>query len=143
MIKLLLILIVSGITFSEACSCIQRTKQQQYCDSQFAGIIDVLTDGSDCQYKTCYGISVVQQIRGTATSYPFLILQTGTSSASCGVSLVSGHTYFMAGSVIDDFILGLYICQLYEDWTGLSKSDIDTKINKYKSINCGVDTPVE
>lgn len=133
MIKLLLILIVSGISASDACSCTPVEKNATYCNSQFVGTINVYQAGQRCGAgNTCYVIKVVNLIRGS----PAIILRTADNPADCGVTLVKGNTYFVAIDRVAAFYVGLYMCQLYEDWTGLSASEIETKTNEYLKIQC-------
>lgn len=136
MIKLILVLIVTFISVSDACSCIQRTNQQKYCDSQFAGLIYVLDSGVVTPVVTgtlrMYGIIVIQQIRGTPIINPTQ-LQTSLSTASCGATLIAGHIYFVAGSSSP---LSLNFCQLYEDVTFLTPCVIAQKLQGYQRTSC-------
>lgn len=127
MIKLLVILIVSSISLSDACSCGQIDKNVAYCSSTFVGIIQVLIAGQRCgSGNACYVIKVVNQIRGDKVSA--ILLRTADNFDSCGVTLVEGNTYFVATDPVAAFYIGLYLCQFYENWTGLSASEIDTNI---------------
>lgn len=132
MIKLFLVLIVTYISASDACSCIQRTNQQKYCDSQFAGLIYVFDSGVVTGTLRMYGISVIQQIRGTTIINPTQ-LQTSFSSASCGATLTAGRIYFVAGSSSP---LSLNLCQLYEDVTLLTPDAVVQKLRGYQRTRC-------
>lgn len=134
MMKLLLILTVSCISLSDACSCFPSTIPERFCASQFAGIITVLTSDFGCGINRCYGISVVQQIRGTPITPD--LLQTAINSAVCGVWLIPGHKYFVAARTVDSNTLELSLCQLSEDWTLLSPLEIETRINEFSGIEC-------
>lgn len=136
MIKTLLLLVtVSCISLSDACSCIPLVKKDAYCNSAFAGTIKVLSSGISCESsEKCYSISVVQQFRGTPiTSH---VLQTHNSSAACGVTLIQGYTYFVAATPIDSNTLRLGSCQLNENWTEFSGAQLANEIQEYRSIQC-------
>lgn len=142
MMKLIVVIIVTCISLSDACSCLPRTNKEKYCSSDFAGVIIVQTSALNCGSNICFGISVLDQVRGTAIS-PYLLL-TATNSAACGVSLILGRKYFVGTSVVNSAVLGLYSCQLYEDWTGLSPSVVTQKTQDYRRTRCfSVATPNE
>lgn len=143
MIKFVAVLfVVTCISLSDACTCIQRTNVQKYCDSDFAGIIIVQTSAFNCGSNKCYGISVLNQVRGPAIN-PF-ILQTTTSSAACGVSLTLGYKYFVGSSVTNSAVIRLNLCQLYENWTGLLPAIVEQKTLNYCNIRClAVAIPIE
>lgn len=79
-------------------------------------------------------ITPPKQIRGNAMT-PILV-KTYDSSAGCGVTLEVGKKYFVAASKNAMFTIFLDLCDLYEDWTGLSQSEIDSKSNAYSQITC-------
>lgn len=142
MIKLILVLIVSCISLSDACRFIRRTNEQIYCDSGFAGTITVATNGFPCgpyNYNLCYGINNVQQINGASIT-PYII-QTAPDTAGCGVTLITGNTYFIASNVVNAYVVGLYTYELFEDWTGLSPLDVATATQAYQSTICPALTP--
>lgn len=145
MIKLILVFIIACISLSNACSCIPIVKNKAYCSSAFAGTIKVLNSGSSCgTLKRCYSITVVQQFRGAAITPT--ILETASQSAACGVTLVQGHTYFVATNPINSSKLGLNLCQLKEDWTSLSICEFFLKTLDYIRISCasiGVSTDIK
>lgn len=123
MIKLIFIFVICCLSLSDACSCWlpEGWQSKAYCESEFSGTIKVLTTAFNCgQMQHCYVITVVSQFRGAAIT-PF-ILQTASQSAACGVTLTQGNTYFVATNSINANIIGLNLCQLYENWTGLSKA---------------------
>lgn len=134
MIKLILVLVISYISLSNACSCFLPVgwQKQAYCNSEFAGTIKVLSSEYNCDtYKLCYDIQVVQQYKGiTATP---TVLETATDSAACGVYLIPGNTYFVVTNPIDENKIGVYLCSLFEDWTQLSCCE---RIEKAKTYRC-------
>lgn len=135
MIKSILVLVLFCITFSNACSCVPIVKGQAYCKSAFSGTIKVLNSGTNCgTMKRCYSITVVQQFRGTQITPT--VLETNSQSAACGVTLAQGHTYFVATNPINSNRLGLNLCQLREDWTGLSICERLLKTLEYWRISC-------
>ncbi len=133
MLKLILVVIVSYIGLSDACRCLQMSNAEKYCDSEFAGVITIATGVYDCGLynSKCYGITNVQQIRGNPIDP--LVVQTGSSSAECGSTLIPGNTYFVAGYAIDSTALGLNTCQLVEDLDG---QDVATVIASYLATSC-------
>lgn len=135
MFKLLLVLIVSGISVSNACSCTPIDKNDAYCNSTFVGTIWVYKAGQPCgPGNACYVIKVVNQIRGLPITP--IILRTADNSANCAVTLIENHTYFVATYPVAAFYIALYQCQLYEDWTELSDTERQAKINEYLEIQC-------
>lgn len=142
MIKLLLVFIVTCISLSDACSCARIVKKDAWCISPFAGTIKVLSTGSSCgSMNICYKIAVVQQLRGTTISPTNL--RTANNSAACGVTLTQGNTYFVTTNPINLNTLGLNLCQLTEDWTGLSSIQRFNKIQEYRRIRCFEIDPVK
>lgn len=145
MIKLILVLIVSCISLSGACRFIRRPDEQIYCDSGFAGIITIATDGFPCgndDFYICYGINDFQQIRGDDDITPY-ILRTSTSSAACGVSdLERDRTYFVAASVVDSYVIEIFTFDLYDDWTDLSESEVETETAAYLETVCPYVAPL-
>lgn len=135
MFKLLLVLIVSCIGSSNACSCGPIDKNAAYCNSKFVGTIKINEVGQRCGTgNTCYVLQDVKQIRGDKMTP--ILLRTADNSAACGVSLLKGNTYFVATDPVAIFYLGLYQCQFYEDWTGLSSSEIEAKKEALSEISC-------
>lgn len=141
MIKIIFVLIFCCISLSDACSCVPLVIKDAYCNSKFAGTIKVLDSGSTCelpedeeQPQTCYKIVVVKQYRGNVIK-PHT-LRTADNSAACGVWLEAGHTYFVATNPIDRKTLNLNLCQLKQDWTGLSAAQIKEKAENYNKIQC-------
>lgn len=132
MIKLILVLVICYISLLNACTCVFRPegwKKDAYCEAQFAGIIHVTSTFSNCQTSHhCYGIVVIEQLRGPSITPTPTILQTASESAACGVTLTPGHTYFVATNPIDPIRIGLSFCQFYEDWTLLSPCEKKCKI---------------
>lgn len=136
MIKLVsVIVIIACVSFSDACSCMPRTNQQKYCDSEFAGLIYVLDSGTVSGtggMQRTYNIWVISQIKGAAISPSQLI--TNTSSAACGVTLTAGKVYFVATSSSSP--LSLYICQLYEDWSSVPLDQVAQQLQAYRRTRC-------
>lgn len=134
MIKLLLVFIItSWISSSDACDCMPIVKKDAFCKSTFAGIIKVLNSGSSCQSKKiCYSIGVVQRLSGKSISPT--VLRTSDNSASCGVTLIKGNTYFVATDAIDFNTLGLNSCQHKENWSKISASQRSVRIQEYRQI---------
>lgn len=146
MIKLIMVLIVSCISLSDACRFIRKPDEQIYCESGFAGIITVASTGYPCglyNNNLCYGINNVEQINGPSITP--LILQTGLDSAGCGVTLDVGSKYFIASGVINTSVVSLYTYGLYEDWTALSPTDVATATLAYQATVCPVviTTPIK
>ncbi|KAG4066279.1 hypothetical protein HA402_000503 [Bradysia odoriphaga] len=142
--KLILVLIVFCISISDACRFIRRPDEQIYCESEFAGIVTVATIGFPCgpyNVNRCYGINNVQQING-ADITP-IVLRTGLDSAGCGVELTEGNTYFIASNVVNPYVVGLYTNELYEDWTGLSPSDMELAALAYQATICPAVLPIK
>ncbi len=139
MIKsVVLVLILSYISTSDACSCGPFVKKDAYCKSNFVGMINVTSVAYGCgQLRTCYQISVVKKIRGIAvTPSSYIYLQTPSTSATCGTSLTKEHTYLVATNQINSSTLGLTICNFKDDWTGLSKCKTLEQIKEWRSISC-------
>lgn len=142
MIKLLLVILVSRLSLSDACSCLPIVLKEAYCNSQFAGIIKVLDSGSSCVdglgdgdvTDTCYPIRVVQRFRGAETKAT--VLRTAENSAACGVWLMKGHTYFVGASTIDYKTLGLSLCQLNNDLTELTPKQRSMHSQETLRIKC-------
>lgn len=141
MIKLLLVF-VTCISLSGACSCLRIVKKDAWCNSAFAGTIKVLSTGSSCgSMNICHKIAVVQQLRGTTISPTNL--RTANNSAACGVALTQGNTYFVTTSPINSNTLGLNLCQLTANWTGLSSIQRFDKIQEFRRIRCFEIDPVK
>lgn len=134
MIKLLLVFIItSWISSSDACDCMPIVKIDAYCKSTFVGTIKVLNSGLRCQSTNiCYSIGVVQRLSGISISPT--VLQTSDNSASCGVTLIEGNTYFVATNPIDLNTLGLNSCQLNEDWSKFLEFRHLVRIAEYHHI---------
>lgn len=142
MIKIIVLLVVSYISCSDACSCFLPLgwQQQAYCNAGFAGVVKVVGPSYICgQTKICYTIALVQQFRGSSISPT--ILETANQSAACGVTLTVGHSYFVATNPINSARIGVYLCGLYQDWTGLTCCEM---IKKAKEYDCNkIQTPIE
>lgn len=134
MFKLLLVVILSYISLSDACSCIPLVKKDAYCRSKFAGVIKVLSSTSCGTMQTCYSIQIYQQIRGATSTAT--VLKTNNSSAACGVTLIPGNYYFVATDPYDANTLTLSLCQLNENWTNITFQQYVTNIDTYRSYRC-------
>lgn len=132
MIKLFVILIVTCISLSDACSCIDRTDQKKYCDSQYAAVIYVTNSGSVSGTTRTYGINVFHQFKGTAINP--IQLQTSFSSASCGVTLTAGKAYIVATT--SSSALQLSSCDLLEEVGLLTLDALILKIQGYQRTRC-------
>lgn len=146
MIKLIVVLVISYISLSDACSCFlpQGWEQQAYCNSQFAGTIKVLGPSYNCgQMNICHSIAVVQQFRGSTISPT--VLETASQSAACGVYLTPGNTYFVATNPLNANRIAVYLCGLYQDWTSLTCCDMIKKAKSYdcNNIHIPIETPVD
>lgn len=73
-------------------------EEKLYCGSQFAASIKVLKPACRCgEDKICYSIAIVQHIQDlTKLPTAKTNLRTAGNSATCGVTLIPGHTYFVA-----------------------------------------------
>lgn len=130
--RLILVLVISYISLSDACSCAIRPgwEKETYCNAGFAGTIKVLGPSYNCgQMKICHSIAVVQQFRGSPVSPT--ILETASQSAACGVYLTPGNTYFVATSPLSANKIGVYMCGLYQDWTALTCCQMIENAKKY------------
>lgn len=139
MMKLILVFVLTYISYSDACSCLPIVKSNAYCNSQFAGVIRVTSAGAYCpdgSMQTCYDITTFHQLHGTTISPTKL--RTNNNPAACGVTLVQGNIYFVATNSIDPDTLGLYLCQLTENWTAITLAQYFTKIDEYRAIRCPI-----
>lgn len=137
MIKLLCVLVLSGISLSDACQCINIDKEVAYCESKFAGFIKIQSAGYDCEeIKKCYKIAVIEQIKGAKIAPTPTILRTNRDSAACGVRFDKDDKYFVTTNTIDSNALTLNSCQLREKWTSKSPSEIERNIQGYRGIDC-------
>lgn len=144
MIKVIFVFVVVGcISFSDACSCLRTTDEQQYCGSNFAGLIYVLNSGIVFGGKRTYNILVLGQIKGVQINPTKLI--TATNSAACGVSLTAGNVYFVTTGSSSP--LSLNLCQRYQNWSSLTLVQVAQKLQAYQMIDCTtippIGTPIE
>lgn len=142
MIKVILVLVISYISLSDACSCYlpDGWEQQAYFNSEFAGTIKVLGPAYNCgQMKICHWIQVVQQFRGSTISP--MVLETASQSAACGVYLTPGNTYFVATNPVNANRIGAYLCGLVQDWTSLTCCEMIQRAKQITSNN--IKTPIE
>lgn len=143
MFKLILVFVLSYISYSESCSCYlpQGWEVNAYCNAGFAGTFKVLSDAYSCgPMKNCYSIAVVQQFRGNPVS-PSVTLETPSQSAACGVYLVQGNTYFIATNPINPSRFGAYLCGLLQDWTQKTCCEMIAEAKKYDCAN--IQTPIQ
>lgn len=147
MIKLIFVFVISYISLSDACSCYRPDPaswpRDTYCKSTFAGTIRVLAPSFTCgSMQRCYPITVVNQIRGTPISP--IIVRTPEQSATCGVFLTPGNTYFVAINTDPNnpYIIGLYLCDLFENWSAFTPIEVNTKLQAYRQMLCRRVTPI-
>ncbi len=132
MIKLFVLLIVTYISFSDACSCIYQTPQKQYCDSAYAAVIYTINSGSVSGTTRTYGISVLLQFKGVPINPTQL--QTSFSSASCGITLTPGNAYIVATASSSP--LSANSCGFVEPVGTLTVNELIAKIQAYKTSSC-------
>lgn len=133
---LTLIITISYISLSDACSCafFKGWELKTYCASSFAGTFEVLGPSYYCgQNQICYPIAVVQQFRGPNV-WP-TTAKTSDSSAACGVGLTVGNTYFVATNPADANTIGVYMCGLLQDWTLKTCCEMIAEAKKYNCRN--------
>lgn len=141
MIKLILILVISYISLSDACSCYLPTGWQDefYCRYNFAGTFKVVSPQYNCgnseEELICYSIVVLDQMRGPPVTVTYA--QTHIQSSMCGTTLTVGHTYFVSSGVGESNNIGVGLCMLLEDWTELSCADLNEKKRHYEQLSCG------
>lgn len=132
MIKLILVLVIAYISLSHACECFHPPgwQKDEYCNTVFAAKIKILSEGYNCNeiYK-CYDILTVQQYKGPPITNT--VLETSDTFETCGLSFAQGHTYFVAANPKDEITMGLGLCSLYDDWTGLSCCEMIQRANLF------------
>lgn len=134
MIKLLLVLFVCGISFSDACSCPTLDVKTSYCNAVYVGVIEVRGEQGCGDGFTCYVIKQ-KQIKGDTMT--LILLKTNDDSAGCGVNFKVGEKYLVASKYKNAvFSIFLDLCDLYENLTGLSDLEIASKTNEYSQIKC-------
>lgn len=134
--KLFVVLIVACIaSYSDACSCIPRSDQVKYCDSQYAAVVYANNNGNGLVPTTTYGITEIYQFRGSPSNPTQL--QTSYSSASCGVSLVAGRIYII-GTAAAAPSVSLGLCQLFEDVTDQTIGAVFQKIQTFQTTGCRI-----
>lgn len=140
--KSILVLIISLIGFSVACSCREGWKKEAYCNSKFIGTIKVQSSSYDCGNEKCYTIAVVEQLRGDKITPT--VLTTPSHPGLCGLRLHDGDTYFVATNPIDSDTIPLHFCRPHENWTELSDTELEEGRQEYQKYNCevtGADQP--
>lgn len=142
MIKTILLLIVASIGFSDACSCKKVDKNSGYCNAGFVGLIKVIDwKEFNCpgEHK-CYKIEVVKELKGRKNDLTgFIRLRTPYNSAGCGVSLTVNDKYFVVTNYSAWYTdtLDINSCQIYENWSRLSPSEIKANIDSHrKKLSC-------
>lgn len=135
MIKLFFVLIISSFNLSDACDCAPPNRKEAYCKSNFVGTIRILKQARACgERDICYYIIVTDQLRGTPITPT--TLRTSSDSAACGVTLTQGNTYFVITNPIDLKTIRLNSCQISENWTGLTRSEVKNKKQEYQKFRC-------
>lgn len=135
MLILFFVLIISSISLSDACDCAAPNRRKAYCKSDFVGTIRVLSNGSECgEMQICYSVDIIEKFRDTPITPRSL--KTSSDSASCGVTLTQGNIYFVITNSIDSKVINLNLCQISEDWTGLTNFELKKKKQMYREIRC-------
>ncbi|XP_045176779.2 uncharacterized protein LOC123537208 [Mercenaria mercenaria] len=101
---LTVLLIMSWLGYSYACSCIPQTDTEIYCSNQtdFGVLVEVKKSGSTFQGMKRYRINLITTYEsnteeGQTVQENFMY----TSLTSCGVFLVKNKFYFISGKYID------------------------------------------
>ncbi len=130
--SLILIFVISCISFSDACSCWLPVGWQwdSIWNSAYVGTFTVTGPATSCgMMKVCYPITPGQQFLGAPVAPE--ILETNSDSAACGVWLEPGRTYFIATDPISPLRISAYLCGLLDDWTDKTCCEMIAEAKKY------------
>lgn len=97
---LLVCVLLSVSVISEACKCLVRHPQTNFCQADYVIKAKVLSEENVDSLEKRYKVKVLENYKSGYTSpvkYSQVWVYTTTSSASCGVQLDNGKTYIITG----------------------------------------------
>ena len=107
---------------AEACSCLPRTNEQHYCDSDFVVKAKVQRDLGDSHADgQRYRVKVKKSFKGDLQGT--VIMSTSTSSATCGVELGIRKMYLLTGSITSDGTPRINLCNKVSTWRSLPRAE--------------------
>ncbi|XP_034316987.1 metalloproteinase inhibitor 3-like [Magallana gigas] len=133
-------LMVSVFTFSEACSCIGGHPQRQFCDADFvirARILGRTLTGGPTLQGVYYTVMIRQYYkREPRTGRRIQRIYTALHGTSCGVSFRIGREYIIAGFIQNNRRWSAQLCSWNVETTSLTPFQRKALRNGFYRNNC-------
>jgi len=136
-----LMVVLTTLKYSDACSCARLNLTNEVCDSSFVGVVQILEGPSICpksvlepRYKHRYSVQTIEQLSPACPDLS--TLRTPTHESSCGRKFIKGRQYLVAGNPTPHEVMATGLCRFVVDWSNLKQHEKDHYRNYLRKISC-------